>query len=171
MALEAAGGPVEKARKYLIALKPAWEAEKVANKEQAEKDKAAAAAAAEAKAAAEAAAAQQTPPARTPPKAGTVIGQHFFVGLGVGMNSCFDIGNKLCERSSQFSHAPSYAITISPGYRFHHNLGATLDVGIGSLTPTFEGDYGEDRDVTGNSSTDDFVEPGEFRPCCGYLCM
>ena len=32
-------------------------------------------------------------------------------------------------------------------------------------------DIGEDRAVTGNSSSDDFVEPGEFRPCCAYLCM
>ena len=32
-------------------------------------------------------------------------------------------------------------------------------------------DIGEDDAVTANSSKDDFVEPGEFRPCCTYLCM
>ena len=32
-------------------------------------------------------------------------------------------------------------------------------------------DIGEDDAVTANSSKDDFVEPGEFRPCCAYLCM
>ncbi len=146
VALEAAGGPVEKAKKYLTALKPAWEAEKVANKEKVEKDKAAAEAAAQAKAAAEAAAAQQTPPAPTPPKHTGATGQHFFVGLGIGANACFDIGNKLCQRDKAFSHASSYAITISPGYRFHPNAGATLDIGIGSLTPTSEGDYEGDGD-------------------------
>jgi len=147
VALEAAGGPVEKAKKYLAALKPAWEAEKAANVQKVAKDKAAAEAAARAKAAAEAAAAQQAPPAPTPPKTAGATGQHFFIGLGIGANSCFDIGNKLCQRDDAFSHAPSYAITISPGYRFHPNAGATLDIGIGSLTPTADGDYdGDDGD-------------------------
>ena len=68
------------------------------------------------------------------------------------MNTCFDIGNQLCERDDAFSHSASYAITLSPGYRFHHNAGATLDIGIGALTPTLESGYGNEDEATAVST-------------------
>jgi hypothetical protein len=135
VALEPAGDPVDKAKSYLAALKPAYEADK-ADMARREEQRAAD----EADAKAKAAAAAKKPVTPEPPKSAET-GSHFFVGLGLGANTCFEIGNTLC--SNDFvSHAPSYAVTISPGYRFHRNVGVTVDIGIGGLSPV-----AEDKDV------------------------